>query len=78
MQIALPVSKKAILMRGDIRGEWISRYQKGDFISIEADTKDKVDRLFNELSTKRYVTIAVNKLFGVPFLECLLINLVFN
>lgn len=65
MHITLPVSKETILMGSDTGGEWASNYSQGNnfSISINTDTKEKADKLFNGLSAGGQITMPLNETF---------------
>ena len=52
MHIALPISKETMLMGSDTGGEWAANYQQGNnfSVSLNTDSKEEADRLFNGLS----------------------------
>lgn len=52
MHITYPIDKNAVLMGSDTGGEWANNFKQGNnfSVSIQADSKDDADRLFNELS----------------------------
>ncbi len=65
MHVSFPISKETILMGSDTSGEWKERFNQGNnfSISIETDSKDEADRLFNELSQNGLIIISMNKTF---------------
>ena len=65
MHISLPISTETVLMGSDTGGEWApSLIQGNNFsISINTDSKDKSDFLFNGLSAGGKVTMPLNKTF---------------
>lgn len=65
MHISLPISQETIIMGCDTGGEWASHYKEGNnfSISINTDTKEEADRLFNGLSAGGRVTMPMNQTF---------------
>jgi PhnB protein len=65
MHIGLPISKETALMGSDVGGEWAPSFKAGNnfSISINADSKEEADRLFNGLSAGGQVTMPMNKTF---------------
>jgi PhnB protein len=65
MHISLPISKETCLMGSDTGGEWASSFKEGNnfSISINADTKEEADRLFNGLSAGGKVTMPMDQTF---------------
>lgn len=65
MHVSLPISKETVLMGSDTGGEWASQFSKGNNISISINTEstDEADRLFNGLSQGGQVTMPMNKTF---------------
>ena len=65
MHVSLPISKETILMGSDTGGEWAPNYSQGNnfSISINTDTKEEADRLFNGLSAGGTATMPMNKTF---------------
>ena len=65
MHISFPISKETSLMGSDTGGEWASNFKQGNnfSISIDTDSKDEADRLFNELSKGGEVIMPMNKTF---------------
>jgi PhnB protein len=65
MHVSLPISKETMLMGSDTGGEWAASYSAGNnfSISINTDSKDEADRLFNGLSAGGMVTMPMNKTF---------------
>ncbi|MGE9314421.1 VOC family protein [Niabella sp. CJ426] len=65
MHISLPISKETLLMGSDTGGEWASSYQPGNnfSVSINADSKEEADKLFNGLSEDGRVTMPMNHTF---------------
>lgn len=65
MHISLPVSKETALMGSDTGGEWASSFVKGNnfSVSINADSKDEADKIFNGLAKGGKVTMPLAKTF---------------
>ena len=65
MHVSLPISQETMLMGSDTGGEWSKGFSKGNnfSVSINTDTKEEADRLFNGLSTGGTVTMPMNKTF---------------
>lgn len=65
MHISLPVSKETSLMGSDTGGEWASSYLQGNnfSISINAESKEEADRLYNGLSVGGQATMPMDKTF---------------
>ncbi len=65
MHVSLPVGNGTMLMGSDTGGEWSSSYKQGNnfSISVNADSKDEADRIFNGLSAGGQVTMPMNKTF---------------
>ena len=65
MHISLPISQETMLMGSDTGGEWASGFIQGNnvSVSINTDSKDEADKLFNGLSAGGKVTMPMNKTF---------------
>lgn len=65
MHVSLPISKETMLMGSDTGGEWAPHFKQGNnfSISINADSKEEADRLFNGLSEGGKVTMPLNNTF---------------
>jgi len=65
MHVSLPISKETVLMGSDTGGEWASKYVQGNnfSLSINADSKQEADRLFNELSIDGHVIMPMGNTF---------------
>jgi PhnB protein len=65
MHISLPISKETALMGSDTGGEWATSYQQGNnfSVSINTDSKQEADRLFNGLSAAGQVTMPMAETF---------------
>jgi PhnB protein len=65
MHMSLPISKETMLMGSDTGGEWASNYKQGNnfSISVNADSKEEADRIFNGLAKGGQVTMPLNNTF---------------
>jgi PhnB protein len=65
MHISLPISKETMLMGSDTGGEWASSFKQGNnfSISVNADSKEEADRIFNALANGGQVTMPLNNTF---------------
>ncbi|MFY7964671.1 MAG: VOC family protein [Chitinophagaceae bacterium] len=65
MHVSLPISQETMLLGSDTTTEWDAQFQKGNnvSISINTDSIDEADRLFNGLSQGGQVTMPMNKTF---------------
>lgn len=66
MHVSLPIGNgSTILMGSDTGGEWAANYQAGNnfSISVNADSKEEADNIFNGLSEGGQVTMPMNKTF---------------
>lgn len=65
MHIALPISKETMIMGSDTGGEWASNYKHGNnfSISINTESKDEANRLFNNLAADGQVTMPLSNTF---------------
>ncbi len=65
MHVSLQISKETSIMGSDTGGEWASSFKQGNnfSISINAETKDEADKLFNGLSSGGTVTMPMDKTF---------------
>ncbi len=65
MHISLPISEETMLMGSDTGGEWTADFKNGNnfSISINTDSREKADRLFNGLSADGQVTMPMNQTF---------------
>lgn len=65
MHVSLPVGNNTMLMGSDTGGEWASNYKEGNnfSISVNADSKDQADQIFNGLANGGMVTMPMNKTF---------------
>ncbi|WP_027388131.1 VOC family protein [Chryseobacterium gregarium] len=65
MHITLPISRETMLLGSDTGGEWGSHHHQGNnfSISINADSKEEADQLFNGLSGGGKVTMPMEDTF---------------
>jgi PhnB protein len=65
MHISLPISNETVLMGSDVGGEWATSFKQGNnySISINTDSKEEADRLFNGLSAGGVVTMPLQTTF---------------
>ncbi|HUR31442.1 MAG TPA: VOC family protein [Saprospiraceae bacterium] len=65
MHMALPISKETMLMGSDAGGDWAPNIVQGNnvAISINTDSKESADKLFNGLSDGGSVTMPMNDTF---------------
>ena len=65
MHVSLQISKETFLMGSDVGGEWSGDYKQGTnfSISINAESKDEADKLYNGLSKGGIATMPMNKTF---------------
>jgi len=65
MHVSFPISKETILMGSDTGGEWAPKYLQGNnfSVSIQTDSKEEADRLFDGLSKNGKVTMPINFTF---------------
>ena len=64
MHISLPIGN-TVLMGSDTGGEWAKQVTEGNnfSVSINTDSQQEADRLFNELSANGKVSMPMNKTF---------------
>tara|TARA_R110002096_G_scaffold372019_1_gene565523 strand:+ start:1109 stop:1552 length:444 start_codon:yes stop_codon:yes gene_type:complete len=64
MHVSLPIGN-TILMGSDTAGEWAKQLKQGNnfSVSINADSREEADRLFQELSENGRITMPMNKTF---------------
>ena len=64
MHVSLQIGN-TVLMGSDTGGEWASYYKEGNnfSISINTDSKNEADRLFNTLSAGGTITMPMNSTF---------------
>jgi PhnB protein len=65
MHVSLPISKETMLMGSDTGGEWASSFTQGNnfSISVNADSTEEADKIFNALAAGGQVTIPLNNTF---------------
>lgn len=65
MHISLPISKETMIMGSDTGGEWAANYSVGNnfSISINAESKEEADTLFNGLSAGGQATMPMSDTF---------------
>ena len=65
MHISLPISQETMLMGSDTGGEWASHFTPGNnfSLSINTDSKEKADNLFNGLSVGGMITMPMSQTF---------------
>ncbi|MFD1770769.1 VOC family protein [Sphingobacterium suaedae] len=65
MHISLPISKETILLGSDTGGEWASNYSAGNnfSISVNSESREEADKLFNGLSAGGQVTMPMADTF---------------
>jgi PhnB protein len=65
MHVSLPISQETVLMGSDTGGEWAPHFQKGNnfSVSINTDSKEEANRLFEGLSEGGTVTMPLNSTF---------------
>lgn len=65
MHVSLPISNETMLMGSDTGGEWSANFKEGNnyAVSINADSQEEADKLFNGLSAGGQVTMAMDKTF---------------
>lgn len=65
MHVSLPIGGGTILMGSDTGGEWSSNLKEGNnfSISINADSTEEANRIFNGLSAGGIITMPLGKTF---------------
>ncbi len=65
MHLSLPISKETILMGSDTGGEWASKVVVGNnfSISVNTDSMDKANQIFNALAANGQIIMPMNKTF---------------
>jgi PhnB protein len=65
MHVSLPISKETMIMGSDTGGDWAPTYTQGNnfSVSINADSKEEADKLFNGLSAGGKVTMPLADTF---------------
>ena len=65
MHVTLPISKETCLMGSDTMGEWAPTFVQGNnfSVSINTESKEEADKLFNALSTDGKITMPMADTF---------------
>lgn len=65
MHVTLPISKETCLMGSDTGGEWAAHFKAGNnfSVSINTESKEEANRLFNGLSAGGKVTMPLSDTF---------------
>ena len=65
MHVTLPISKETCLLGSDTVGEWSASFKEGNnySISINTESKDEADKIFNALSAGGQVTMPMTHTF---------------
>ncbi len=65
MHMSLPIGKETMLMGSDTGGEWASSFKQGNnfSISVNAESREEADKVFNGLSKGGQVTMPMDKTF---------------
>ncbi|HTN46644.1 MAG TPA: VOC family protein [Flavipsychrobacter sp.] len=65
MHVSFPISRETMLLGSDTGGEWASHFKQGNnyAISINAESREEADRLFNGLSAGGQLTMPMNETF---------------
>ena len=65
MHVSLPISSETTLMGSDTGGEWSASFNQGNnfSLSINAESKEEAERLFNQLSEGGQITMPLNVTF---------------
>lgn len=65
MHVTLPISKETCLMGSDTMGEWAPAFVQGNnfSVSINAESKEEADKLFNALSAGGKITMPMADTF---------------
>ncbi|MCU7614015.1 VOC family protein [Chryseobacterium sp. GMJ5] len=65
MHVSLPISKETMLMGSDTGGDWASKITMGNnfSVSINADSREEADKLFDGLSQGGHITMALEDTF---------------
>jgi PhnB protein len=65
MHISIPVGGDTVIMGSDTGGEWAPSFKQGNnfSISLNTDSKEEADRLFNGLSAGGEVTMPMEQTF---------------
>ncbi|GEO21626.1 VOC family protein [Cyclobacterium qasimii] len=64
MHVSLPIGT-SILMGSDVGGDWATSFKQGNnfLVSINADSKEEADRLFNALGEEGQITTPLHNSF---------------
>lgn len=65
MHFSLPISQETMLMGSDTGGEWASNFKEGNnfSLSINANSREEAEKLFNALSEGGQVTMPLADTF---------------
>jgi PhnB protein len=65
MHMSLPVGDGTVLMGSDTGGEWASSFKQGNnfSISVNAESKEEADNIFNSLSAGGFIGMPMAKTF---------------
>jgi PhnB protein len=65
MHVSLPISEETCIMGSDTGGEWAPNFIQGNnfSISVNTDSKEEADRLFNGLSENGKIIMPLNNTF---------------
>lgn len=65
MHISLPIGGGTIIMGSDTGGEWAEQFHPGNnfSISVNGDSKEEADHIFNGLSVGGQITMPINITF---------------
>ncbi|WP_144282896.1 VOC family protein [Chryseobacterium echinoideorum] len=65
MHVCLPISNETMLMGSDTGGEWASQFKEGNnyAVSINTETREEADQLFNGLSNDGNITMPMADTF---------------
>ena len=65
MHMSVPIGNGTVLMGSDTGGEWASSFQQGNnfSISVNAESREEADKVFNGLSKGGQVTMPMDKTF---------------
>lgn len=65
MHVSLPISKETMLLGSDTGGEWSANFKQGNnfSVSINTDSTEEADKLFNGLSAGGQVTMPMANTF---------------
>lgn len=69
MHVSLPISAETMLLGSDTGGEWAAHFKAGNnfSVSVNAESQEEADRLFNGLSAGGQVTLPMSKTFWSPY-----------